>query len=104
MGYTTRGQLFRVYLPIALPAMFAGMRVATVTVIGLVTVTVFIGRSNLGSMILLGFNLRPSTRRSSSALALSKSITRPAPSVAATFVVLERFTVRWTRTRTRTSD
>ena len=97
MGYTTRSQLFRVYLPLALPAIFAGLRVATVTVVGLVTVTVFIGRSNLGSMIQLGFG---ESFYTPIVVALVLSIALAALGDA-TFVGLERLTVRWTRTRSR---
>jgi osmoprotectant transport system permease protein len=46
----------RVDLPLALPAIFAGVRVATVTTIGLVTVTVLIGEGGLGSILYDGFN------------------------------------------------
>jgi osmoprotectant transport system permease protein len=56
MGFG-RWQVFtRVELPLALPALFAGIRLATVTTIGLVTVTVVIGEGGLGSMLYDGFN------------------------------------------------
>lgn len=55
MGYRPLGSLLRVELPLALPAIFAGLRIATVTVIGLVTVTTFIGENVLGQSIELGF-------------------------------------------------
>jgi osmoprotectant transport system permease protein len=48
--------LWRVELPLALPVIVAGLRVATVTTIGLVTVTSLIGLSNLGQFILDGIN------------------------------------------------
>src|SRR5579862_9383877 len=55
MGFN-RWRLFtRVELPLALPALFAGIRVATVTTIGLVTVTVLIGQGGLGALLLQGF-------------------------------------------------
>jgi osmoprotectant transport system permease protein len=54
MGYTTRQLLWRVELPLALPAIAAGLRIATVTTIGLVTVTALIGKGGLGYFILLG--------------------------------------------------
>jgi osmoprotectant transport system permease protein len=55
MGFG-RWRLFtRVELPLALPALFAGIRVATVTTVGLVTVTVFIGQGGLGAMLYEGF-------------------------------------------------
>jgi osmoprotectant transport system permease protein len=57
MGYTKRQLLWRVELPLALPAIVAGIRVATVSTIGLVTVAALIGRGGLGQLILAGLNI-----------------------------------------------
>lgn len=54
MGYRPLVSLFRVELPLALPAIMAGIRIATVTTIGLVTVTALIGYGGLGQLILRG--------------------------------------------------
>ncbi len=54
MGYRATRQLVRVELPMALPVIMAGIRVATVTTIGLVTVTALIGEGGLGQLILQG--------------------------------------------------
>ena len=54
MGYTPRQILWRIELPLALAVIFAGIRVATITTIGLVTVTALIGEGGLGYFILLG--------------------------------------------------
>jgi osmoprotectant transport system permease protein len=54
MGYRPLARLIRVELPLALPAIFAGTRVATVTTIGLVTITAIIGEGGLGQLILKG--------------------------------------------------
>lgn len=56
MGYTDRQLLWKVELPLALPAIVAGIRIATVTTIGLVTVTALIGKGGLGSLILFGLS------------------------------------------------
>ena len=56
MGYRPLGQLLRVELPLALPAIVAGVRIATVTTIGLVTVTGLIGQGGLGAFIIEGIN------------------------------------------------
>ena len=56
MGFGPWRIFTRVELPLALPAMFAGIRVATVTTIGLVTVTVLIGAGGLGAILYDGFN------------------------------------------------
>jgi osmoprotectant transport system permease protein len=54
MGYRSLARLIRVELPLALPAIFAGIRIATVTTIGLVTITAVIGLGGLGQLILQG--------------------------------------------------
>jgi osmoprotectant transport system permease protein len=54
MGHSDRQILWKVELPIAIPAIIAGVRVATVTTIGLVTVAALIGYGGLGQFILLG--------------------------------------------------
>ncbi len=51
MGYSDRQRLWRVELPIALPIIVAGVRIATVTTIGLVTVATLIGMGGLGYLI-----------------------------------------------------
>jgi osmoprotectant transport system permease protein len=56
MGFRPVGQLVRVELPLALPAIVAGIRIATVTTIGLVTVTGLIGQGGLGTLIIEGIN------------------------------------------------
>lgn len=51
MGYGTLRKLATVDLPLALPAIVAGLRIATVTTVGLVTVTGLIGQGGYGSFI-----------------------------------------------------
>jgi osmoprotectant transport system permease protein len=51
MGLTQRQVLWRIELPLALPAVIAGLRIATVTVIGLATVAAFVIDEGLGSPI-----------------------------------------------------
>jgi osmoprotectant transport system permease protein len=55
MGYTTVRRLMRVEFPLALPVIIAGVRIAAVTTIGLVTVTAFIGQGGLGRLFISGF-------------------------------------------------
>jgi osmoprotectant transport system permease protein len=57
LGYSPTAALVRVDLPLALPYIFAGLRVATSTVIGLVTVTALIGLGGLGQQITYGFTI-----------------------------------------------
>jgi len=48
MGYTPRARLLRVELPLATPLIMAGVRLASVTLIGLVTVASVIGADKFG--------------------------------------------------------
>ena len=54
MGFRPARRLLGVELPLALPVIMAGLRVATVTTIGLVTVTALIGQGGLGQLLLTG--------------------------------------------------
>jgi osmoprotectant transport system permease protein len=51
MGMTPMQILFRVTLPLALPVIVAGIRIATVTTVGIAALAAFIGQSNLGDLI-----------------------------------------------------
>lgn len=52
LGYTPAQRFWRVELPIAMPVVVAGLRIATVTTIGLVAITTFIGLGGLGYLII----------------------------------------------------
>jgi osmoprotectant transport system permease protein len=52
MGYTPRRRLVAVEVPLALPTIVAGLRLATVTTIGLATVASLVGSKNLGWLML----------------------------------------------------
>jgi osmoprotectant transport system permease protein len=54
LGFTERQRLWRVDLPLALPAIIAGFRIATVSTIGLVTIGGLIGRGGFGKLIFDG--------------------------------------------------
>lgn len=56
MGYTRRARFWRMEVPLALPAIIAGIRIATVTTIGLVTITSIFGLGGYGFFILRGLN------------------------------------------------
>ena len=49
MGLTDRQLLWRVELPLALPDIIAGLRIATTSTVGLATLAVFAGAGGLGS-------------------------------------------------------
>ena len=58
MGYRSTRRLVRVELPLAMPAIAAGLRVAAVSTISLVSVAGIIGRGGLGQMFNDGFQRR----------------------------------------------
>jgi osmoprotectant transport system permease protein len=55
VGYGRRRLLWRVQLPLALPAIMAGVRVATVSTIGLLTIGGFLDVGGFGNLIYEGF-------------------------------------------------
>ncbi|SDN50055.1 ABC transporter permease [Geodermatophilus sp. DSM 45219] len=56
MGYNRARLFLRVDLPLALPTFMAGLRIATVSTVALVTVGVITGNGGLGQLIVGGFN------------------------------------------------
>lgn len=52
MGYGPLQRFWRVELPVATPVIVAGLRIATVTTVGLVAITTFIGLGGLGYLII----------------------------------------------------
>ncbi len=96
MGYTRSQLLWKVQLPLAAPAIMAGLRIATVTTIGLVTVTAVIGKGGLGYFILLGL-----TRTFSTAIILGGVLSMILAVFADVVLVrVERLLVPWARART----
>ncbi|MGH3736119.1 MAG: ABC transporter permease [Micromonosporaceae bacterium] len=55
MGYSRRELLTRIELPLAIPGILTGLRIATVSTVALVTVGVAVGYGGLGQLILEGF-------------------------------------------------
>jgi osmoprotectant transport system permease protein len=56
MGYGRLRRLVRVELPLAMPVIFAGLRVATVSNIALTSISILIGAASLGTLFNQGFN------------------------------------------------
>jgi osmoprotectant transport system permease protein len=54
MGFTPRQLLFEVELPLALPSILAGVRIATVVGIGVATIAAAVGGGGLGTFIFRG--------------------------------------------------
>ena len=57
MGMTERQAMWRVEVPLALPEIIAGLRVATVSTVALATLAVFANGGGLGSEIVVGSNI-----------------------------------------------
>ena len=56
MGMNKLQQLFKIQLPLAMPVIMAGIRTATVLIIGTATLASLIGAGGLGKLILLGLD------------------------------------------------
>lgn len=56
MGYGPWQRLTRIELPLALPLIVSGIRIALVTVIGIATIAAFIDAGGLGAIILMGID------------------------------------------------
>lgn len=95
IGYTGAAMLWRVQLPLALPVIVGGIRVATVTTIGLVTVTALIGQGGMGHFILLGIQRLFATPLLAGAL-LSVALAIVADAV---LVMAQRALTPWARAR-----
>ena len=97
MGHTRLQQLWRVELPLATPVLIAGVRIATVTTIGLVAVTALIGQGGLGFVIIV-----EGIRRSfATAILVGVGVSVALAVIADRGLVLaERALTPWARTRT----
>ena len=93
MGYTPREVLWRIELPLAAAVIIAGTRVATVSTIGLVTVTALIGQGGFGFLILIGLQRFFSTELIAGAV-LSVALAVVADAL---LVILQRRLTPWAR-------
>ncbi len=95
MGFGTATRLIRVELPLAVPVIVAGLRIATVTTVGLVTVAALIGQGGLGKLIDDGLSRRFST------LYITGAVLSVALAILAdgAFVLLQRVLTPWARAR-----
>ncbi len=56
LGFTPRERLLRIELPLALPAILGGVRIATVALIGIATVAAWIDAGGLGTLVFEGLH------------------------------------------------
>jgi osmoprotectant transport system permease protein len=96
LGYSPARQLLRIDLPLALPTIVAGVRLAVVTTIGLVTVASLVGAGGgLGNLIALG---QQNNFRTQVVLGAALSVLL-ASVCDGVLVVLQRLLTPWTRRR-----
>jgi osmoprotectant transport system permease protein len=93
MGYAPRQLLWRIEIPLALAVIIAGVRLATISTIGLVTVTALIGQGGFGFLILIGIQRFFSTELIAGAV-LSVAL---AIGADALLVLLQRRLTPWAR-------
>ncbi|MEU8675473.1 ABC transporter permease [Streptomyces sp. NPDC048560] len=95
MGYGPVRLLLAVELPLALPAAMAGLRIATVSAVSLVTVGAIVGHGGLGNLIYSGMNTY------FKAQVLTASVLCVVIAVAADLLLLgvQRILTPWTRAR-----
>ncbi|TLQ42259.1 ABC transporter permease [Streptomyces marianii] len=99
MGYGPTRQLLAVELPLALPAAMAGLRIATVSAVSLVTIGAIVGFGGLGNLIYSGMNTY------FKAQVLTASVLCVLIAVAADLVLLgvQRMLTPWMRPARRTA-
>ena len=96
---TRRQMLWRVEIPLAMPAIVAGLRVATVTTISLATIAAFITPLGLGAPIFNAIQTGANTEFvGASLLAIALALLADA-----LIVVAQRLVTPWTRARRRTA-
>jgi osmoprotectant transport system permease protein len=98
MGMTNRDLFVGVQLPLAMPVVIAGIRIAAVSTIGLVTVTALIGQGGYGVFILRGIRRQfPTEILVGTLLSVLLALT-----VDTLLVALERRLTPWARRRETT--
>jgi osmoprotectant transport system permease protein len=96
MGMGPTQSLLRVELPLALPAIIAGVRIATVTVISLATVAAFIDNEGLGAPIFAAISNEVFKTELITAGAMAIALALVADGL---LVVLQRVLTPWSRSR-----
>ncbi|MBL1103958.1 ABC transporter permease subunit [Streptomyces sp. 5-8] len=93
MGMTGRQLLFRVELPLSLPLLLNGVRIAAVQLVATATIAALAGGGGLGRIITAGFNLASTPMVVAGALLVAVF----ALLVEAAFEVAERLAPKWAR-------
>jgi osmoprotectant transport system permease protein len=96
MGLTERQLLWQVELPLAIPEIVAGLRIATVSTVAIATLAVFIGAGGLGTQIYGSGNLTFPT----SIIIAAVIVMAMALILDAMLLLVQRATTPWRRART----
>jgi osmoprotectant transport system permease protein len=96
MGYSNAQLLWRVELPIAMPIIVAGLRIAIVTTIGLVTIATLIGMGGLGYLIV---NIGVRQRFPTATITGVVVVVLLSTAVDLALVALQRWITPWARAR-----
>jgi osmoprotectant transport system permease protein len=95
MGLTDRQVLWKVEVPMAVPEIIAGLRIATVSTVAIATLAVFAHGGGLGSQILTEANLKfPTTIVIAGGIAILMAFT-----FDAILLTIQRFVTPWRRVR-----
>jgi osmoprotectant transport system permease protein len=94
MGLTEHQVLWRVELPLALPEIFAGLRVATTSTVGLAALAFYAGAGGLGQQILTDISFK-SNIATAAALCILLAL-----ALDVLLLLAERLAVPWRRVRT----
>ncbi|NBM17953.1 ABC transporter permease [Streptomyces sp. GC420] len=100
MGYGPLRLLFAVELPLALPAAMAGLRIATVSAVSLVTIGAIVGFGGLGNLIYSGMN----TYFKAQVLTASALCVVIAVTADLLLLAVQRLLTPWTREKRETSE
>lgn len=100
MGFSRMRRLVRIELPLALPSIMAGVRIATVTVVGLAAVAGLLAIPSLGNLIYVGQN-RPIRTAVTVGIALSIGLAVTADLLLA---AVQRLLTPWNRARLQDGD
>jgi len=96
MGLTDRQVLWKVEIPMAVPEIIAGLRIATVSTVAIATLAVFADGGGLGTQILTEANLKfPTTIVLAGGIAILMAL-----AFDALLLIIQRFATPWRRVKT----
>jgi osmoprotectant transport system permease protein len=93
MGLTERQLLWRVELPLALPEILAGLRIAATTTVGLATLAFFAGAGGLGEQIFADINFKSNVVTAGGLAVVLAAV------LDALILLLQRAVTPWSRAR-----